>query len=90
MDNKTVERYKAHLVANGFTQTEGIDYPKTFSLVVKMTTIILLLSLYTSDNWYIHPLDINTIFLHGNLDEEVYMKVHVGLQVFGRNMVCKL
>lgn len=75
MANGTIERYKPRLVAKGITQTEGIHYQKTFSTMVKMNTIRLLLSIVASNNWHIHQLNINTAFLHGDLEEDVYMKV---------------
>lgn len=55
-----------------------------------MTTIILLLSIASWQNWFLHQLDINTAFLHGDLEEEVYMKILPGLKVSNRNLVCKL
>lgn len=55
-----------------------------------MTTIRLLLSIASSQNWYLHQLDINTSFLRGYLDEEVYMKCSQGLKVSIKNIVCKL
>jgi histone deacetylase 1/2 len=70
----SIECYKAHLVARGFTKQEGIDYSKTFSPVIKQATIRLVFSIAVSRNWKIHQLDIHNAFLNGVLIEEVYMK----------------
>jgi len=69
-----IKRYKALLVARGFTQQEGIDYSKTFILVIKQATIILIFSIVVSHNWKIHQLDIHNVFLNDVLTKEVYMK----------------
>jgi hypothetical protein len=63
----SIERYKARLVAQGFTQRFGIDYAETFSLVVKPATIRLVLSLAVSQGWYLRQIDIQNAFLHGFL-----------------------
>jgi hypothetical protein len=61
-------------VAKGFKQRYGIDYEDTFSPVVKAATIRLVLSLVVSRNWCSRQLAVQNAFLHGFLEEEVYMK----------------
>jgi histone deacetylase 1/2 len=87
----TIDRYKARLVAKGFKQRYGIDYEDTFSPVVKIATIRIVLSLVVSRNWSLRQLDVKNAFLHGVLEEEVYMKQPPGFEnPNAPNYICRL
>ncbi|KAL0305526.1 UNVERIFIED_CONTAM: Retrovirus-related Pol polyprotein from transposon RE2 [Sesamum radiatum] len=85
----TVNRYKARLVAKGYSQIEGIDYNDSFSPVAKTVTVRLFLGIAAAHSWPVHQLDINNAFLHGFLDEEVYMTPPDGYSA-PPGQVCKL
>nr|GEW84847.1 hypothetical protein [Tanacetum cinerariifolium] len=74
----SLSRYKARLVANGRSQ-QGIDCDETFSLVVKPTTIHIVLSLAVSQDCPFHQLNVKNAFLHGLLSKTVYMHQPLGL-----------
>ena len=68
------KRYKARLVVKGFAQKKGIDFDEIFSPVVKMTSIRTILSLVAVEDLHLEQLDVKTTFLHGDLEEEIYMQ----------------
>lgn len=78
-----MEWYKAQMDAKGFSQVEGIDFFETFSPVVKVDTICVILTLASANKWQLQQLDVSNAFLHGDLSEEVYMIIPQGLQAHG-------
>eukprot|EP01018_Ginkgo_biloba_P009512 Gb_17559 [translate_table: standard] len=86
-----IDKYKARLVAKGYAQTEGVDFEETFAPVAKMTTIRMLINLASHSGWELQQMDVKSAFLHGILDEEVYMRQPKGfVQVGQEHLVCRL
>lgn len=84
-------KYKARLVARGFTQREGIDYNEIFSPVVRHTSIRVLLAIVAHQDLELEQLDVKTAFLHGELEEEIYMAQPEGFLVPEKeDYACKL
>lgn len=69
----SIERHKAGPVVKGYTQQLGLDYIETYSLVERITTIKTLLDMAVAKGSFIHQLDVNNIFLHSDLNEDVYI-----------------
>nr|GEV38769.1 retrotransposon protein, putative, Ty1-copia subclass [Tanacetum cinerariifolium] len=89
--NGNIHIYKARLVAKGFTQTPGIDYEETFSLVADIRAIRILITIAAYYDYEIWQIDVKTAFLNGYLDEEVYVEQPKGfVNPNYPNRVCKL
>eukprot|EP00253_Pinus_taeda_P013381 PITA_13381 len=79
-----VEKYKAWLVAKGYSQVLGIDFGDIFSLVSNVTFIRLLLFVVAAFDFEVEQMDVKTTFLHRDLEDEIYMKQLVGFAVKGK------
>jgi transposase InsO family protein len=89
--NDQVERYRARLVVKGYAQKEGIDFNEIFSPVVRLTTIRVVLAMCAIFDLHLEQLDVKTAFLHGELEEEIYMLQPEGFAETGKeNLVCRL
>ena len=87
----SIERCKARLVAKEYSQREGLDYDETFSPVVRSESVRSVIALAAMNGLRLHQMDITTAFLHGDLEEEVYMKQPEGFVTQGQeHLVCRL
>jgi Reverse transcriptase (RNA-dependent DNA polymerase) len=85
-----IERYKVRLVAKGYTQIYEVNFQVTFSLVAKLNSVRVLLSLAANFDWSLHQFDVKNVFLHGDLKEEIYMEIPRYRYSGSGNKVCKL
>src|SRR5580698_8673389 len=76
----SIERYKARLVVRGYRQQFGIDYNETFASVSRAESLRLLMAIAAANQLVIKQFDVKTAFLHGNLDEVIYMSQPEGFE----------
>ena len=72
-DNGEVDKYKARLVAKGYKQEFGVDYKEVFAPVARLDTIRLVIALAAQHSWPVFQLDVKSAFLHGDLQEHVFI-----------------
>jgi len=73
-EHNAVVRHKARLIVKGYAQRQGIDYDEVFALVARMEAVQLLLVLAAHEGWEVHHMDVKTVFLNGDLQEEVFVE----------------
>ena len=72
-ENGEVDKYKARLVAKGYKQEFGVDYKEVFAPVARLDTIRLVIALVAQHSWPVFQLDVKSTFLHGDLQEQVFI-----------------
>ena len=77
----SLDKYKARLVAKGFTQQLGVDFVDTYSPVAKFTSVRIIMIVAARLDLKLHQLDVKTVFLNGDLKEEIYMDQPDGFQI---------
>ena len=77
-EKKEIQRYKARLVAQGFSQRPGVDYDETYSPVMDAITLRYLISFTIHERLEMHLMDVVTTYLYGSLDNEIYIKIPKG------------
>ena len=85
----SIKRYKARLVARGFSQVQGIDYFETFSPVVRYESVRTMLAIVAKHNLEMTQFDVKTAFLNSSLEEEIFMEQPKGYED-GSNRVCHM
>jgi hypothetical protein len=86
----SIDRFKARLVAQGFSQKPGLDYVEVFAPTCRMASLRLILAIAAIEDLHIHSIDISNAYLNGELEEEIYMKQPEGYHVGDPDCVCHL
>ena len=77
----SIQKYKAHIVAQGFMQVEGIDFNETFALVAKLISLCIILVITAEKDLVLHQMDVKSVYLNGTLREEIFMSPPLGFDV---------
>jgi len=80
-----IERYKACLIAQGFSQQPGWDYVESFAPTIRLSAVRALFALVAADDLECNSIDITTAFRNGDLEEEIYMKPPEGYEQYSRD-----
>ena len=87
--DREILKYKARIVAQGFTQVKGVDFDKTFALVAKLSILCNILTVAAEHNLKVHQMDVKCTYLNGKLEEEIFMEPPPSFDALG-NMVFHL
>jgi hypothetical protein len=82
----SIDKFKARLVAQSFTQCPGFDFDKTYAPISYFDSLQLLLAITAVQGWCLHQVDVKSAFLYGDLEEEIYMTLPEGHQVKGKTV----
>ena len=80
----SIDKYKARLVIKSYKQTKGLDYFNTYSSMMRINSISMVLAIYALRNLEVHQLGVKTTFLDGDLDKEIYMEQLEGFYALGQ------
>ena len=76
-----IQKYKARIITQGFSQIEGIDYDETFAPVAKFASLHMILALATEHNLEVQQMDVKSAYLNGELKEEIFMEAPPGFEI---------
>lgn len=85
-----MEQHKARLVAQGNKQIEGVNYVEIFAPVAKMGTVRLFLDTAVKNKWDVYHMNVHYAFLHGDLEEEIYMTFPPSFKASDVSKVCRI
>ena len=86
----SIERFKACLVAKGYSQRPGLDYNESFAPTFRPATLRIIMALAATEDLELRSVDITSAFTNGDLDEEIYMKQPEGFHIGSSHQVCRL
>jgi hypothetical protein len=83
-EHRVLFKHKVHLMVKGYVQRHVIDYDEVFASVARLDSVLLLIALVTHEGWEVHHKDVKSVFLNGDLSEEVYIEQSVSFIIAGK------